>query len=235
MQNYMSLMNDEIYRWFYLLNEEYFDNELPEPMITIQATKQTIKGYFTIFRVWESEELENKDDEDSDIIVDSRYEICLSANWLKITEEHPIEDLVGTLQHELCHYEAAQKGIKDCSGRVHNKKFKKIAEEKQLVVEKAPGVGYGITKPNDGLIDFIHEKIKPDVSVFKFYRVIPEKPEKEKPEKKKFTAWVCPGCGMEAKGEEGMNLMCSDCQLALEPKPRGKRGRKAKSDNGEDN
>ena len=138
----------------------------------------------------------------------------------------------------MVHLGNISKGVNDTSGagnRVHNKKFLRLAQAVGLTAEKLPGVGYAMTEPTEECVEYIKNVVKPDPEKLKFFRYIPAKPKKETPEKKKFIAWVCPGCGMEAKGEEGMNLMCSDCQLALEPKPRGKRGRKAKSDNGEDN
>ena len=133
----------------------------------------------------------------------------------------------------MVHLKNIVSGVSDTSGagnRVHNKRFLKAAQAVGLTAEKMPGVGYAFTEPTEECIDYIKNEVKPDPEKLKFFRYIPAKPKKETPEKKKFISWVCPGCGMEAKGEEGMNLMCSDCQLALEPKPRGKRGRKAKAD-----
>ena len=165
------------------------------------------------------------------------YEINIVPDYIDNSEDSMVS-LIGVLIHEMVHLSNISKGIKDTSGtgnRNHNKKFFKLAQEVGLTAEKLPGVGYAMTEPTEECVEYIKNVVKPDPEKLKFFRYIPAKPKKETPEKKKFIAWVCPGCGMEAKGEEGMNLMCSDCQLALEPKPRGKRGRKAKSDNEEDN
>lgn len=230
MENYISLMTDEIYRWFHMLNEKYYANNLPEPIITIQKTRKNIRGYFTLDKVWQVKNDNGEVDENN-----SRYEICMSANWLELDNDiNPITELVAVLQHELCHYQNKLNNVKDCSGKMHNKKFRDMAETKDLEVEKAKGVGYGITRANDRLKDFIENEIKPDISVFKFYRVLLEGP-KQETEKKKFIAYVCPVCGKEAKGEDGMSLMCAECQVNLEEKPKGKRGRKAKEDNDNEN
>lgn len=164
------------------------------------------------------------------------YEINIVPDYIDNSEDSMVS-LIGVLIHEMVHLSNISKGIKDTSGtgnRNHNKKFFKLAQEVGLTAEKMPGVGYAFTEPTEECIEYIKNEVKPDPEKLKFFRYIPAKPKKETPEKKKFISWVCPGCGMEAKGEEGMNLMCSDCQLALEPKPRGKRGRKAKADNGEE-
>ena len=165
------------------------------------------------------------------------YEINIVPDYIDNSEDGMVQ-LISVLMHEMVHLGNISKGVNDTSGagnRVHNKKFLKAAQAAGLTAEKLPGVGYAMTEPTEECVEYIKNEVKPDPEKLKFFRYIPAKPKKETPEKKKFIAWVCPGCGMEAKGEEGMNLMCSDCQLALEPKPRGKRGRKAKSDNGEDN
>ena len=227
MENYVSRMTDELYRWFEILNQESFDGALPEPIITIQKTRKNIKGYFTLDKVWQTDE-DGEPQEDS-----ARYEICMSANWLRLEEGHPVEDLVATLQHELCHYCNAINDIKDTSGKVHNKKFKIMAEAHGLVVERDKSVGWGYTRPTDEFFDFIRDVIKPDESAFRYYRILPQ-PLSEEKEKKKFVAWVCPGCGKEAKGEDGMELRCGDCDMPLEPKPKGKRGRKAREDEEKD-
>ena len=165
------------------------------------------------------------------------YEINIVPDYIDNSEDGLVQ-LVSVLLHEAVHLKNIVSGISDTSGaggRNHNKRFLKTAQAAGLTAEKLPGVGYAMTEPTEECVEYIKNVVKPDPEKLKFFRYIPAKPKKETPEKKKFIAWVCPGCGMEAKGEEGMNLMCSDCQLALEPKPRGKRGRKAKSDNGEDN
>lgn len=164
------------------------------------------------------------------------YEINIVPDYIDNSEDGMVQ-LISVLMHEMVHLGNISKGVNDTSGagnRVHNKKFLKAAQAVGLTAEKMPGVGYAFTEPTEECIEYIKNEVKPDPEKLKFFRYIPAKPKKETPEKKKFISWVCPGCGMEAKGEDGMNLMCSDCQLALEPKPRGKRGRKAKSDNGED-
>ena len=172
-------MTDELYRWFEILNRESFDGALPEPIITIQKTRKNIKGYFTLDKVWQTDE-DGEPQEDS-----ARYEICMSANWLRLEEGHPVEDLVATLQHELCHYCNAINDIKDTSGKVHNKKFKIMAEAHGLVVERDKSVGWGYTRPTDEFFDFIRDVIKPDESAFRYYRILPQ-PLSEEKEKKKF-------------------------------------------------
>jgi hypothetical protein len=66
--NVIGMALEELYRIFNILNEDKFDGELPEPVITIQKTKGRTLGHFTVDRVWV-----DKNNEESE--EDSYYEI----------------------------------------------------------------------------------------------------------------------------------------------------------------
>ena len=85
---------------FKLINEEYFNNELEVPTITIQSTVGAY-GHVSVNKVWHNDTI-------------ATHELNLSADYLN----RPIENIVATLIHEGCHLYALQNNIKDTSNRV---------------------------------------------------------------------------------------------------------------------
>ena len=93
---------------FEILNKEYFNGELHPIVISIMSSPRT-NGHFTINKEWRVE--------------NERFnEINISAEHM----DRPIENIMGTLMHEMVHYYCQLNGIADVSqnGRYHNKKFK---------------------------------------------------------------------------------------------------------------
>ena len=80
---------------FKLINEEYFNNELEVPTITIQSTVGAY-GHVSVNKVWHND-------------TEATHELNLSADYLN----RPIENIVATLIHEGCHLYALQNNIKD--------------------------------------------------------------------------------------------------------------------------
>jgi hypothetical protein len=74
---------DKIYK---LLNDRYFENELPTCIITIQSTPKAY-GHFTLFDAWHVNE-------------EGFKEINIGAGTL----DRPIENVAATLLHEMVHY-----------------------------------------------------------------------------------------------------------------------------------
>lgn len=68
-----------------VLNEVYFDNELRPIAITIMSSPRT-NAHFTVGRVWRAEG-------------ERLHEINISAEHL----DRPIENVVGSLLHEMVH------------------------------------------------------------------------------------------------------------------------------------
>lgn len=64
---------------------------------------------------------------------------------------------LGTLIHEAAHAVATVRGVQDVSrqGRYHNRRFKAIAEDMGLSIEKAPGIGWSVTTvPDETAADY---------------------------------------------------------------------------------
>lgn len=90
------------------VNEDYFNNELEVPTITIQSTVGAY-GHVSVSKVWYNGDK-------------ATHELNLSADYLN----RPIENVVATLIHEGCHLYAMQNNIKDTSnqGIYHNKRLR---------------------------------------------------------------------------------------------------------------
>jgi len=68
-------------------------------------------------------------------------------NEINLSAEHLKGDVGEVLLHELAHAENHANGLKDCAGKVHNARFKAMAERLGLeVLPRDRRVGYGFTK-----------------------------------------------------------------------------------------
>lgn len=153
-------MIEELSKVFNKANEKWFEGSLPIPMIIVsRKSSKWEMGFITTSKIWKPIcEGAEKDYE-------TRYEINISAEGLS----RPIENIIGTLVHEMVHEYNLINGIKDCSGKIHNKKFKAEAERVGLRVERTPQVGYGATTPSDEFIQEI-KKWNIDKTVFNYVR-----------------------------------------------------------------
>lgn len=204
--NYQRVSN-YLVKIFKAINEEYFNNELEIPTITIQSTVGAY-GHVSVQKVWHNNDT-------------ATHELNLSADYLN----RPIENTVATLIHEASHLYALQNDIKDTSNRgvYHNKNFKKIAEEMgHLHIEKHDKYGWTITEPTEDTLDFIINYGFEDIqlvrgSQFSFNGiggskagnggVIPPKTRKPSSTRK----YICPCCGNSFRATKELNVMCMDC------------------------
>lgn len=200
--SYIANVISEMERWFQIINEKKFNNELLPVVITVQKARANNYGHFTLGKIWK--------DKDGN---DSYYEININAFSL----HRNVIDIVGTIIHECLHEHNALNGIKDFSGQIHNKKFKIGAEKLGFRVEKSKqcGLAHTFVDPNTELMDFIVNEIKPDGEIFKLAR-IPQEVSEPKPRKKNTFKYTCPNCGLVAKAKENANLTCNECDCELE-------------------
>lgn len=134
---------------FRALNAKYFDNQLEEPIITIQSTPRAY-GHVTVARAW------NRGDS-------TRHELNIGAGTL----DRPIENVVATMLHECVHLWNMQQGVKDTSrgGAYHNKKFLDAAVARDLDIQHDPRIGWSITQPTDALCEFILDQGWTDIQM----------------------------------------------------------------------
>lgn len=190
---------------FKQINEEYFNSELDIPTITIQSTVGAY-GHVSVNKVWHNNEV-------------ATHELNLSADYLN----RPIENIVATLIHEACHLYAIANDIKDTSnnGVYHNKRFKQLAEDRGLHIEKHDKYGWTVTEPTEETIDFCINNQLEDIQIvrqssFSFglsggksgnpTPIAPKTPKKSSTRK-----YVCPCCGNSFRATKEINVMCMDC------------------------
>ena len=192
---------------FKLINSEYFENELEMPTITIQSTVGAY-GHVTTSKVWKTESGK------------ASYELNIGADYLN----RPIENIVATLIHEGCHLYAMQNGIKDTSNRgvYHNKRFKTLAEDRGLIIEKHSRYGWIITTPSEATINFCIDNDLQEVLITRHTGITftgvgtgkngngtPVKP--TAPKKGNSIKWICPCCGAIVRSTKILNIVCGDC------------------------
>lgn len=204
--NVIGVALEELYRIFNILNRAKFNGELAEPVITIQKTRGRALGHFTLAKVWK-----DKNDEESED--NAYYEINVDPRWFN---SRTPADVAETLLHEMCHYYNKVNNIKDCSGNVHNKKFKSSAERVGLVVEKGKSVGWGYTSMSDELKAFMEDIVKPSEEAFEYFRSTPMKLSGGGGGRKKnLFKYTCPDCGAEVKGKRDMTIKCGLCDVEM--------------------
>lgn len=204
----------QLEKMYRLLNERFFNSELPEVVISLKKTVGAY-GHFTCSKVWQVGD-------------ENRYEINISSATLG----RPIEETCATLLHEMCHCYAAENEIKDTSGSgnfYHNRRYKEIAEKHGLCVAKHDKYGWTITSPGLDLLDFIIEQGWEDlqmcesVNLWDVLGTLPKgttftgstatKTRKTSSTRK----YICPRCHQSVRATKVVNILCGDCMTKMEP------------------
>ena len=190
---------------FDLLNEEFFENELSRPTITIQSTPRAY-GHFSLREdTWVSK-------------LGGTHEINIGAGTLS----RPIEEVVSTLLHEMVHYYNYERGVQDCSrgNTYHNRKFREEAERRGLIVEHSDKYGWSHTSPSDLLLDFVLENNLSDILInrnefsgFQMGSTGTHSGTSITPTAKKSSSrkYICPCCGTSIRATKKVNIGCLDC------------------------
>lgn len=195
---------------FRILNRVYFEDRLPETVITIQSS-QRCYGYITVKKVWKDS-------------WDCYREINISAEYLN----RPVENIISTLLHEMCHLYAMENNIKDTSnnGRYHNKMFKQIAEKRDLRISYQQYIGWSVTEPTDRLAAVIKEyRLDSPIGYVRTgeYEMtgtggggLTGTGNGKTPGKKSSTRkYVCVCCHNSVRATKDVNIMCMDCGLQM--------------------
>lgn len=192
------------------LNADKFNNELEEPIITIQSTPNAY-GHVTCSRIWKTKDVQ-------------RFELNIGAGTL----DRPIENVVSTLLHEMVHIYNLMNDIKDCSrgNTYHNKKFKGKAEEVGLIIECHPTYGWTLTSPSESLIDYICNQGWEDILINRGERLrvavggaSGSKGPDNSPTPAKTSStrkYQCPCCKMSVRATKVVNIVCGDCCEKME-------------------
>lgn len=181
-------------------NKKYFGGLLEPVVITIQSDIGNY-GRYMCGKVWKIGEGEK---------VNSLHEINLSAETLN----RHYYNVCATLMHEMCHHFCKQNGLQDTSrqGRYHNKLFKKVAEERGLIISYSSAIGWSLTEPTEKFKQFI------DSLKFDFQKLYRDTPIKEPKVSSKSTVFKyhCPICDLKIRtSKDNAKLRCLDCNVEL--------------------
>ena len=195
---------------FDLLNDRYFESALSRPVITIQSTPKAF-GHYTKYDAWSI-------DGEKGI-----REINIGAGTLS----RPIENIVATLLHEMCHYWNDREGVNDTSrgGTYHNKRFKEAAEARGLLVSHHDKYGWAITSPSDALVEFCLENDLTEIRLSRNDGVsirvtgtgtragagVSDSDGTRAKKPSSTRKYVCPCCGTSVRATRAVNIGCLDC------------------------
>lgn len=180
-------------------NEVYYENKLQRPVIAVHpdSTGHAL-GWCTTYEAWKT------------LTGEGHYEINVCAEYLART----IQEVCGTLLHEMVHLHCLQNDIKDTSRGTsyHNKKFKEVAESHGLIIEHDPRYGWTKTSLNantESLIESLGE------SAFELYRSKIDKVSKGT-KKSSSRKYICPCCGISVRATKEVSIVCRNCDEVME-------------------
>lgn len=201
---------DNLYKAYDQLNQQLFNSELPDIIITIQSNsqlpknKRNITGYTQNTPLWEVTINGHKQ---------AKYEITLIAEFLNRTYEEIIE----TLLHEMCHLHNTINRIDDCSKRgKHNEHFRDECERINLLCEQASKTGWSDTHLSEHLLEVVHN-LDINHEAFKLYRITIPPTEHKTRVVKPIYIYRCPCCNKEVKSkDDNMIIVCGNCKQEFE-------------------
>lgn len=187
---------------FNKINADFFNGELEKVIITLkEGAKKNAYGWIEVKKNWKQGKEE-------------RHEINISADFL----DRPINHIIATLMHEMCHLYAIQNNIKNTSRAniYHNKKFKEIAENHGLIVEHSEHIGYSRTSLAPDTVKWADENIS--INSFKLVKKIQIADSKGGKPKQSTRKYICPCCGLIVRATKECNISCMDCneQMKIE-------------------
>ena len=193
------------------LNHDFFDDTLERPVITVQSTARAY-GHYTLYDAWS-------------VKGEGYHELNIGAGTL----DRPIENVLTTLLHEMCHqYNDVVLNVQDCSrgGTYHNRLFRETAESHGLRVTKTEKYGYSRTEPADELLEWI---LNHNIQEIQLCRndlpmmvpavgkvgTIPGSDAVCTKIKTTSRRYVCPDCGTIVRATRLVNVICGDCMCGM--------------------
>ncbi len=206
----MSRAVGQLEKIYNTLNVDFFEGELPVPIITVQSKPGTY-GHCSVSKVWQRKDGET-------------YELNIAAEVLN----YPIEETLDTMIHEMVHLYCRENGIKEVSrgGKYHNGRFKAEAERRGLECYKCGNYGWN-TRPSDKLVEYALEKGWNEIQIGRNHlppaiRTGGTGTGQTGTESNSGTAGggkrpsstrklVCPKCGQSVRATKAVNILCGDC------------------------
>lgn len=207
----MSRLTGELEKSFRLLNEQFFGNELPTPVITVIPSARSY-AHYTTWDAWQTKD-------------GGKREINIASGTLN----RPLENILASLLHEMVHmYNDIVLNVQDTSnkGVYHNKNFKEQAEAHGLIVSRSDRYGWCITTPGDDLLNFVlnHDELREvemcrtDPAVASVgvgahtgsVGAIPTTTSRSHHRK-----YACPCCGNSVRATKAVHILCMDCNAPM--------------------
>lgn len=193
------------------LNADFFNSELERPVITIQSSSRSY-GHYTLYDAWS-------------VKGDGHKEINIAAGTL----DRPIEEIIVTLLHEMCHqYNNEILNVQDCSNRgvYHNKLFRKTAEAVGLIVTRSEKYGWSCTAPSDDLLTWILENSIAEIQMnrndYDGLRIVGGNNAANGgvttvgiTKASSTRKLICPCCGQSVRATKAINILCGDCMVRM--------------------
>lgn len=162
--------------------------------VVIIHRKKGAYGYCTQDRLWLNSNKEYR-------------EIAVTPDCLNLG----LGRLITTLAHEYVHAYNLERGVKDVSGKRHNKKFKDACIMIDLPVEADESFGWvNPTLSEDSklymnVVKLLSDECKAYIEGVQYNETVKKKTKGQ-------PAYVCPGCGLKARAKNGARMMCADCE-----------------------
>jgi len=205
--------NVEAVTWlFNRFNESFFESALSNVVISVSPSPSgKTAGWCSRKEIWE------------DSSKHRFYELNICPEFLN----RPLEEVCGTLLHEMVHLCNALDGIQDCSRNslYHNKHFKSRATKHGLHVEKTEKYGFSKTSLTTEMSNFIKSL---EFTGFNLFRnAIIKSEEKIEGDKKigmilktsSTRKYACPKCRLSIRATKDVAIICADCNELLIKKP----------------
>lgn len=197
----------ELSRAFDYYNRKLFSGEIPPAIITLRG-KKSINGFFRF------QSFAGRNGNSSERL----DEIALNPeNFLRSEKE-----VLSTLVHEMCHAWQYHFGKKSRKTAYHDNEWARCMTSIGLVPSDTgePGgsmTGQGMTHyiEDGGLFDSYTDELLGSGWKLNYTRESdPEPVAKKKRESK--TKYTCPACGLNVWGKSGINVVCGECEEAME-------------------
>ncbi len=205
----MSRLAGELEKCFRLLNQDFFNNELDTPIITVIPTPRAYAHYVP-FDIWNTKDSQKR-------------EINISSGSL----DRPLENIIASLLHEMVHfYNDTILNIQDTSrkNQYHNKHFARQAEQRGLIVTRSEKYGYAHTAPGDTLLEWIlaHDELR-EVEMCRSnpatYTAVgigthASNGGELRPistNNSHHRTYICPCCRNSVRATKAVNIICGDC------------------------
>lgn len=189
------------------LNADFFEGELPTPIITVQSKPGTM-GHCSVAKVWQRKD-------------DKTYELNIAAEVLN----YAIEETLDTMLHEMVHLYCRKHEIKEVSrgGKYHNKRFKAIAEEHGLTCVPCGQYGWNTT-PGDNLVEYALNKgwneillgrntLPPAMRTGNMGTAGNTASGGKRPSSTR--KLICSKCSQSVRATRKVNILCGDCLLPM--------------------